>query len=486
VLVVGLMAAAPAAAATTPASVELVGKTDLGARGLNAGLALAGPCAFVGSRGQGPVAIVDVSDPAQPREVGSLPGRPSTTARELRAVPDLDLLFVLSYSIGRGGVNRLDAYHWTTGDCAHPAAAGSYDFASRPPHELFLWRQPGGSRLLLFTTMFSGAAGDLQVIDASDYAHPALIGTWTPPRGLLHSISISADGSRAFLALWTGGLLVADASTYTGGAANPQLNLLTPGSAAVPALPGGNVHSAVPAPGRNLVLVTDERGLISGAPSLGYTGACPYGPARLVDVSDPAHPRVASTLMAPENDLTTCQAAVRGNYSSHNPTLVGDLAFVTWYSSGLQVFDLSDPAQPVRLAEFRPQGAQPGAVDPQLGATATETWSYPIVRSGLIYVADVNQGLYVLRYHGPHEDQVAQTGFAEGNSNQTAAAPTPTPTQVAASSAPPPGTPPASASTAAPASRTGGSIPALPLGIAALAAVLIAAGVVVVVRRRAG
>jgi hypothetical protein len=416
-------ASAPASAAGLPASLQVVGHDDLGARGLNAGLALADHCAFVGSRGQGAVLIEDVSDPAHPHGVGSLPGRGLTTARELRAVAGGRLLVVLSYQLGGGGANRIDLYQWTT-DCAQPSLAGSYDFGRRPPHEFFLWRQPGGARTLLFVTMFSGGAGDLQVIDATTPSHPALAGTWTPPRGLLHSISLSDDGRRAFLSLWRGGLLVGDVSQFTSGAPNPQLSLLTPAASALPPLAGGNVHSAVQLPGRDLVLITDER----------YPPACPYGPARLVDVSDPAHLRAVATLAAPENDLATCRAAVNGTYTSHNPTIVGDLAFVTWYSSGLQVFDVSNPAQPARLAEFRPQGITPGAVDSQLGVTPTMTWTYPIVRNGLIYVADINQGLYVLRYQGQHQEQVAQVAFAEGNSNLTATLPSPSPSPSAAPS----------------------------------------------------
>jgi hypothetical protein len=44
-------------------------------------------------------------------------------------------------------------------------------------------------------------------------------------------------------------------------------------------------------------------------------------------------------------------------------------------------------------------------------------WSYPIIRHGLIYVIDIRNGLYVLRYTGPHADQAADVRFLEGNSN---------------------------------------------------------------------
>jgi len=397
------------AAAARPATLDEVGHDDLGARGLNSGLALAERCAYVGSRGQGPIAIVDVTDPAHPRDTGSLPARSLTTARELRALPAKKLLIVLSYTLGSRGINRIDLYRWTD-DCARPSAVGTYSFGGRSPHEFFLWEDPGSARTLLFVSMFSGGQGDLQVLDVTDPGAPRLAGAWASPVGLLHSISLSADGRRAFLSMWTGGLLIADASQFTTGQANPQLVQLTPVAARLPAPAGGNVHSAVQVLGRDLLVVTDER----------YPPACPYGPARLVDISDPARPRAVSTLATPENDPTTCAKSPAGTYTSHNPTPTADLAFVSWYSSGLQVFDISDAANPQRLVEFRPQGSQPGERDPQLGATLPMTWSYPIVRDGLIYVADIDEGLHILRYSGPHQDEVDALAFSEGNSNLTA------------------------------------------------------------------
>jgi hypothetical protein len=416
---------------------------------------------------------VDIADPAHPHTVGAIPGRPVTTTRELRAVADRKLLVVLSYSLGRGGVNRLDLYRWQ-GDCAQPTAAGSYDFGGRAPHELYLWQQPGGDRLLLFTTMFSGGAADLQVVDASDPATPHLAGSWSPPIGLLHSVALSDDGRRAFLSLWTGGLLVADASQFTTGQSNPQLSLLTPPAAVLRPLAGGNVHSAVPLPGRDLVIVTDER----------YPPAC-HGPARLVDVSNPAQPRAVSMLTVPEEGSANCAGPV-ATYTSHNPTLVGDLAFVSWYSSGLQVFDLASLSQPVRLAQFRPQGVEAGARDPQLGATATLTWSYPIVRDGLIYVADINQGLYVVRYQGPHQEQLERVAFAEGNSNLSRLRPAPTPTPSATPAAVPTASSPRAAPSSSPAASRLGSSAGVPIIAGAVGLLILAAvAYLILVRPRA-
>jgi hypothetical protein len=45
-------------------------------------------------------------------------------------------------------------------------------------------------------------------------------------------------------------------------------------------------------------------------------------------------------------------------------------------------------------------------------------WSYPIVDDGLVYVTDIRNGLYILRYRGPFSGQVGKADFLEGNSNQ--------------------------------------------------------------------
>lgn len=42
---------------------------------------------------------------------------------------------------------------------------------------------------------------------------------------------------------------------------------------------------------------------------------------------------------------------------------------------------------------------------------------FPIVRNGLIYVADVRNGLHVLRYTGTRAREAAGVGFLDGNSN---------------------------------------------------------------------
>lgn len=57
--------------------------------------------------------------------------------------------------------------------------------------------------------------------------------------------------------------------------------------------------------------------------------------------------------------------------------------------------------------------------DPALsrGPNKVVVWSYPIVADGLVYVVDIRNGLYILRYDGPNTGDIANLRFLEGNSN---------------------------------------------------------------------
>jgi hypothetical protein len=84
------------------------------------------------------------------------------------------------------------------------------------------------------------------------------------------------------------------------------------------------------------------------------------------------------------------------------------------------------PTRPFQLAEFFPRPLDEVMLeDPRLSSDPDTgnhekvvMWSYPIIADGLIYVTDVRNGLYVLKYKGPHAREVRRIAFLEGNSNQ--------------------------------------------------------------------
>ena len=448
---------------------ELVGHSDLHGRGMNAALAVIGDHVYVGSRTDGVyhenggVLIVDVSDPSEPEIVGEI-GPPDESllgisSRELRGVPDRDLLVVqdLVCRPGRddcsrdlhtnpttGGIAETDKLKvFDTADPVSPRLLGAYDFGYHPdiledpnnPHEFFLWRDPADpDRLLAYVVLYPGNP-DVQVIDISSPSEPRLLttldfyaatGLEEDVTGLVHSGAVSPDGTVLYLASYGSGFLMIDSSDVAANLPSPKLRLEMPVENRIDLSPPlwPATHSAVPIPGRDLVLLTEEVFPVFA----GY--GCPWGWGWMVDVSDRTAPRLFTSstggeihgqLRLPENDPEQCEPPelqLGVTYTSHNPTPTENVAFITWYAGGLQAFDISDPAAPVQVAAFYPEPL-PRVVteDPVLGGSPVAMWSYPIIKDGLIYVTDVRNGLYILRYTGPFADEVAEIAFLEGNSN---------------------------------------------------------------------
>ncbi|MER3438615.1 MAG: hypothetical protein C4346_14085 [Chloroflexota bacterium] len=234
------------------AGLDVVATHDLAGRGMNAGLAMAGDCAYAGSRSSiQDVLILDVSDPRHPSIAGSIPHHPGSTPRELRASAALRLLVIMHYRLdpATAAPNRLDFYDIS--DCWHPVLQGSFDFGDAHPHEFFLWHDPSPDRrgrALAFVAMW-GHMPNLRVIDVTQPASPVELTTWDagtlaglPSR--LHSLTVARDGRRAFLADWDLGFMILDTSSLAIGQGDLTPRLLTPPDAWIQ-LPGGNLHSAV-------------------------------------------------------------------------------------------------------------------------------------------------------------------------------------------------------------------------------------------------
>lgn len=414
---------------------EIVGHADLGGRGMNSALAIAGTTAYVGSRiDKTPVAILDISDPANPTVVGEIgppdEGLAGISSRELRAVDDLNLLVVLNLrcspdlhgcSAATAEQENLKFYDIT--DRLHPRLVSTLEFtgsvlAKPSPHELFLWRDPQDPARVIVYIAAPGPDA-FWIVDVTG-ATATEIMRWDPKKtgglpsagadNILHSVTISDDGRTGYLSHQTSGLVMVDLSSIVD-RGTPAVTMLTPPAQALQFGVMGP-HSAVPIPGKPFLFVTEE---IYPPP---FGAGCPWGHARIVDISDPATPAIAGEYKLPENDAACTADAPMTAFTAHNATLTKDLALVTWYAGGLQAVDISNPAKPRQLAELRPEPLASVAVeDPGLGGNGVEMWSYPVIQDGIIWVVDVRNGLYAIRYSGQFEDELATLHFAEGNSN---------------------------------------------------------------------
>jgi hypothetical protein len=435
--------AAPSGAAGTPLATPsaygvaknftLVGHTDLGKRGVNSPIAVAGSCVYVGDRyDKHGIAVVDAHNPAKPKQVGTIAPDAGSTQREIRADAGLGILVVMQYSTSNPDTdgNFLKVYDITK--CTAPKLLSTVVFGARAPHEFFLWKDPVHPGRALAYVTFTIYSPDLVVYDLTDPRNPAIAAAYdlgadiadmekgvtavtSSNGGYLHSVSVSDDGKTAYLSTWDFGLVVADTSTL----ADRSPGVIVPASA--PLRYDGNVHGAVKVPGKPYAVLVQE-GYASTADLVTGKGGCPFGWLRMADLSNPKVPALTGgEFKLQENDCNRAKE-LNGTFTSHNQTVFPDVALVPWYGGGLRAVDISNPKAPVEAGVFVPKPTfDPDDRDTRLYFPGGDRWtgamwSYPVVQNGLIYVVDIDLGLYILKYTGKWSNEVKQAAYVEGNS----------------------------------------------------------------------
>ncbi len=399
-----------------------------------------GPCPGTG------VKIIDASDPAHPRQVATAAGYPNTSAEDMQVTSVRtasftgDLLGVGLQDCGlpdqAPGLTGLDL--WDVTDPAHPTHLGFYDVGpSGGVHELSLTKRTiaGQERVFalaavpfaeVISTAFTATPrGDFQLIDVTDPHNPALADDWgagkdgglpfggpffglpapfdcTPPTGqaptcrggfaaaFAHSATPSTDGKTAYVAYWDDGAIVLDLT-------NPN-DIRMVGRTIYPAGSEGDTHSAVPNDDSSLLVTTDEDfsptdRKAAGDPKLvGDT----WGFARIWSLADPAHPTRLSDFATPHS-LTN---KTDGFYAVHNPEVRGNTLYLSWYSDGLRIVDITNPAAPRETGFFRPRPTldPTGFFEPNFGAGGHPIafdWGVHVV-GNRIYLSDINFGLYIV------------------------------------------------------------------------------------------
>jgi hypothetical protein len=128
-----------------------------------------------------------------------------------------------------------------------------------------------------------------------------------------------------------------------------------------------------------------------------------FGGLRFWDVADPAAPRLLGTFQTPRSRVDPARGPVRpGDFSAHNPVVHGQLLLVSWFSDGIRVLDIRDPAAPRELdAWVPPAPATSGAVDQgHLGHVhrfeGPSVWGVA-VEGDLVAASDMFTGLYLFR-----------------------------------------------------------------------------------------
>ena len=407
-----------------------VGFHNLGGGGFNGDVWGQGNFVYVGTFGVAEeglclgtgVKVVDISNPAAPVMVTTLSVPDGSHPSDVKVASistgsfQGDLLVNSNEACAFGGFSGVQL--WDVRDPRNPSELGR--FATAGVHNAYLYQKNDRAYTLLavqFAEVFGPPAGlpgsDLQIVDVTDPTNPVLVGEWTigrdaglafgspglegipdlppgsdctpppetPPlcRGqaiagvYLHDVWASQDGDVAYLAYWDAGLITLDISDP----ANPTLL----GVATEPLSDEGNAHVAVADELGTLILVGDE----DFEPG-------PWGFLRVFDGSDLTNPVQLATF-ATDNALAASPPD-DGFYTMHNAVIEGSTAYISWYSDGVRVVDLSEPSVPTEVASFVP----PDVPDPN-GYFPPKALVWGVfVQDELIFASDINSGLYVLAF----------------------------------------------------------------------------------------
>jgi hypothetical protein len=384
-------------------NMRLVGQTNLNGHGDCMHINLKNGVAFVAHMGESRVgtSVVDVSDPSQPRVVAELETPLGTHSHKVQVVGDV---LLVNYE---RSMYEPNATSWQGGlkvyDVSSPAQPRELAFLAMPGkgvHRMTYWEPP-------YAYMSGSDAGlidqFLVIVDLSDAAHPREVGrwwfpgqntgagetpSWTPTES--HAASAGAKrvalhhplirGDRAYCGWWDAGLVILDISDKTAPAFVSQLDFGAAESTAT--------HTALPVPGRDILVVTDEQ--------LAQDCKGMQTRVRVVDIADETHPRVISEFPAPEGDY--CLRG--GRFGPHNvhemrPGTLSDpnTIYVTWFNAGLRVFDISDASHPTEIAYYVPE-APPGRSSIQFNDVLVGS-------DGLVYASDrFSGGLYIMERTG--------------------------------------------------------------------------------------
>ena len=109
------------------------------------------------------------------------------------------------------------------------------------------------------------------------------------------------------------------------------------------------------------------------------------GDVRLFDISNPARPVLRSTITAQDLGINAL--------SPHNPYLVGNLLFVSWYQAGLQVLNVSNPSAPVYVGSYDTFDEEAAG---GIRGFAGNWGVYPFLGLDRVLLSDMDGGLFIV------------------------------------------------------------------------------------------
>jgi len=350
-----------------------------------------GKVAYLGSGGGGDVMYaIDISDPANPVVTDSVQTN-TRRVNDVMTTPDgKTLVFTREGASDRkNGIVICDLT-----DPLHPKVIAEFtEGVNGGVHSAFIYRdQKFGTNIFLT----NDGTGAMHVINIDDPAHPKQLAVWKTDRPdagrTLHDIDVQ-DGL-AYLSYWNDGLVVLDVGNGVKGGTPTEPKLVMQYKYDLNELyrdvertagPGfiRGTHTAWRT--RNYVIIADE--VFPNGPTLrggkDASGGRAYGRLQVIDVSDWNNPKSVAWYEPEFGGV-------------HNVWVAGDTLYMGAYNGGFRAFDISGELR----GDLREQGREMAHVNTadMTGRTQNTamTWGV-VVKDGLAFVNDMNNGLWIVR-----------------------------------------------------------------------------------------
>ncbi len=118
-----------------------------------------------------------------------------------------------------------------------------------------------------------------------------------------------------------------------------------------------------------------------------------YGGIDIFDIRNPAQPVKLSTFntsngMDVNVALTRRYPNTTAPPSANHMVVVGNTVYTGWWGDGLRAIDISDPSHPREIGAWTGEGASPGDSD-------LKAWE-PVIHNGMVLLNSVKYGLHIL------------------------------------------------------------------------------------------
>lgn len=256
---------------------------------------------------------------------------------------------------------------WVHGNIAY---TGTFSRGSNRGNRIFIWDVATPANPMLLGSFTVNDVAGLHILDVSNAGSPRRVARFYAGSSFVHDVHVR-DGL-AFVSHWDAGLIILDVGNGIAGGSPTD-----PVEVGRIIIPGVKVHNAWYWPERRYVLIGDE----FRRPGSMY----------VIDVADLRDPILVAEFRTPETI---------GRPHNFWVDETRSVLWLSWYQDGIYAVDATGEL----LGRLDRQGRtiMQQAYSPGTGGcfnnTATDTCAWaPQLHNGLLYVSDVNNGLWILR-----------------------------------------------------------------------------------------